>query len=185
MNDNMRGTRRTRRVWLLTCLAGAVLLMTACGASGSSDSSSTISAQTTTYQKLLAFSACMRSHSVLNFPDPNANGTLTLPSGANAINLNSAPVKSAIQTCRKIFPNGGVLDPALQQKILTALLKFSQCMRGRGVTEFPDPELVNGKVSLSLTGSGIDTSSTVFVNAAKACEPIVRALQASAASGTS
>jgi hypothetical protein len=178
MNENTGGTRRSRRVWLLlTCMVGAVLLLTACGSSGgSSSTSATISAQTTTFQKVLAFSECMRSHGVLNFPDPNVNGAITLPTGANKIDLTSAPVKAAIATCRHIFPNDGVLNPEEQEKVLNALLAFSQCMRSHGVTNFPDPALINGKITLSLKGTGITATSPGVVTAGKTCEALVRSI---------
>jgi hypothetical protein len=184
MNDNTDGTRAWRRVWLLICMVGAALLITACGASGGSGSSnsdsnspatsSTGSAQGTTYQKVLAFSQCMRSHGVLNFPDPNLSGAITMPSGTGAINLDSSQVRTAIVACRHVLPNGGALDPAQQEKYLSALLKFSQCMRSHGVANFPDPALVNGQIALSIKGTGINAKSPQVVTAVKTCTAEVR-----------
>jgi len=57
-----------------------------------------------------------------------------------------------------------------------ALLAFSQCMRDNGVRDFPDPK--DG--GISLRGSGVDTDSSAFKAAEKACESLVP--QASAGS---
>lgn len=50
-------------------------------------------------------------------------------------------------------------------------LKFSQCMRAHGVSNFPDP---NGQGVIHLDpNSGIDTSSSTFRSAAQACRRLV------------
>jgi hypothetical protein len=182
MNGNTDGTRGSRRVWLLTCLVGVVFLMTACGSSASSNptasststsSTSSTSTQTTKYQKVLAFSQCVRAHGVSDFPDPNVNGAISLSSLSGQSNLNSTQVSSAIQACRHLLPNGGTLNPAQQQKALTALLKFSRCMRAHGVPNFPDPSLVDGKVSLDLKGTGISGSTPHIVTASATCRSVL------------
>jgi hypothetical protein len=171
MNDNTDGTRGSRRAWLLTCMVGVVLLMTACGASGGSSSTSTPApAQTTRYEKTLAFSQCMRSHGVPEFPDPNANGAIALGSVAGQIKLDSSQVQSALVICRHLLPNGGTLNPAQQQKALNALLKFARCMRSHGVPNFPDPSLVNGNVTVDLQGAGISGASPHILTASRACQ---------------
>jgi len=55
----------------------------------------------------LKFSECMRSHGEPNFPDPAANGSLTLPSGMNA---ESPQFQNAEKACQSLMPNspGGV-----------------------------------------------------------------------------
>ena len=175
MNDNTDSTRVYRRVWLLTCAVGVVLLITACGSSSNtstpSSGSGTVSAQTTKYQKMLAFSECMRSNGVPDFPDPNANGTISL--GSTASKLNGTALRSAEQACRHLLPNGGTLSPAQQQKALNVLLKFSECMRSNGVPDYPDPSLVNGSITIDLQGTGISATSPHILSAAKVCEPLL------------
>jgi hypothetical protein len=46
---------------------------------------------------------------------------------------------------------------------------YAQCMRSQGVTKFPDP---GSQGSSNLSGSGIDTNSTQFQSAEKACLPL-------------
>jgi hypothetical protein len=50
----------------------------------------------------LKFSACMRSHGEPNFPDPAANGSLTLPPGMNA---ESPQFQNAEKACQSLMPN--------------------------------------------------------------------------------
>jgi hypothetical protein len=181
MNDKTVNTRAYRRAWLLTCAVGAALLMTACGSSSgssggnastpSSGGSSTVSAQTTKYQKVLAFSECMRSHGVPDFPDPNANGAISL--GSIASTLNGTAVRSAEQACRHLLPNGGIPTPAQLQKALNLLLKFSECMRSHGVPNYPDPSLVDGTIKVDLQGTGITATTPHILTAAQACEPLL------------
>ena len=56
---------------LAVTLAGAGLLAAACGGGGSP----TPTVQTA-YQKVLAYSQCMRGHGVASFPDPQPNGAI-------------------------------------------------------------------------------------------------------------
>jgi hypothetical protein len=48
-------------------------------------------------------------------------------------------------------------------------LKFSQCMRAHGLTNFPDPSTRGGGIQIGGPGSGIDPRSPVFQAAQKAC----------------
>ena len=58
-------------------------------------------------QALLKYVACMRSHGVPDMPDPNSNGTLTLPTGG-AVSASSPQFQSAQKACQKLFPAQGV-----------------------------------------------------------------------------
>jgi hypothetical protein len=61
-------------------------------------------------QMALAYSRCMRSHGVKNFPDPKLSSggvELTVP---RSINLNSAQFKAADKACKKLMPGGGQTD---------------------------------------------------------------------------
>jgi hypothetical protein len=54
----------------------------------------------------LAFSACMRSHGMTSFPDPQVSGghfMMTLPTG---IDPNSPVFQSAMQACQSLMPGG-------------------------------------------------------------------------------
>jgi hypothetical protein len=171
MNGNKSSIRGSRWVWLLTCMAGTLLLITACGggSSPSSSSASSSPAQSAKYAKVLSFSQCMRSHGVPNFPDPNSSGAITLGGASGSVNLASSQAQSASQSCRHLLPNGGMLNPQQQQKALTVLLKLAQCIRSHGIPNFPDPALVNGSIKLNIQGSGVNPKSPQLISAVRAC----------------
>jgi hypothetical protein len=118
-----------------------------------------------------AYSACMRSHGVPKFPDPDSKGGLTLNAGpGTGINPNSAQFRKAQSACAKYLPSGGKVDPAAQAKALKAALKFSQCMRSHGVPNFPDPQVSGGAIGLRIgANSGINPRSPQFQAAQRAC----------------
>jgi hypothetical protein len=117
------------------------------------------------------FASCMRSHGEPNFPDPNAQGVLSI-SSSSGIDPSSPQFQSAQHACSKYLPNGGQPpSPAQQAKMQAQALKFSACMRGHGVPNFPDPEFGNGKVAIRIgASSGIDPQSPQFQAAQKACQ---------------
>lgn len=58
----------------------------------------------------LKFSACMRSHGVTNFPDPEFSGGMTrvtIDSKDGGIDPNSPIFQKAQKTCQKLMPDGG------------------------------------------------------------------------------
>jgi hypothetical protein len=115
----------------------------------------------------------MRSHGAPNFPDPTSNGAFELGSAASSglIDPNSAAYQKANSDCEHLLPNGGKLTPQQRQQVLNHLLKLAQCMRSRGVPNFPDPQpQANGGIPLSLgPNSGVDPNSAQFQAAWKAC----------------
>ena len=59
-------------------------------------------------QQLLQFVGCMRTHGVPDMPDPNSNGTLSLPSGqSGGVSANSPQFQSAQHACQKYYPSQG------------------------------------------------------------------------------
>jgi hypothetical protein len=63
--------------------------------------------------QLLKYARCMRSHGILNFPDPTSKGLGAM----NGIDMNSPQFQSASQTCQHLLPaiggngNGPVTAP--------------------------------------------------------------------------
>ena len=82
----------------------------------------------------------MRSNGVSEFPDPGASGKFTIDAVANGSSLDtSTPAfKQALSACKNLEPAGfmGTKRSSQQQQ---AALKFAQCIRDNGVTDFPDP----------------------------------------------
>jgi hypothetical protein len=118
-----------------------------------------------------AFSACMRSHGEPNFPDPDAQGAISI-SSASGLDPGSAKFQSAQRACAKLLPGGGrPPSPAQQAAMQRQALRFSACMRGHGEPNFPDPDFKNGGVGIHIgAGTGIDPRSPQFQAAQKACQ---------------
>jgi hypothetical protein len=119
----------------------------------------------------IAYSRCMRSHGVPNYPDPSSSGSL--PKGnAQAFAVSSSQYQAAEQACRQRLPSGGsasltqclmtgdcprsVVGPALEEG-----RKFAQCMRSHGVTNWPDPAIDSlGRPFFPVTKAGISIDAT-------------------------
>jgi hypothetical protein len=178
-------------------LASAALLVSGCGGSSSpgvahlSSSTSGGSAaggagksrapesSASTQQKMVAYSQCMRSHGVPEFPEPTEGRLLIHSNGHNVhvtgVNPQSSQFQAAQKVCGKLLPEGGSLSPAQQAKAQESALKLSQCMRTHGVPNFPDPTFSDGGVRMKLKAggaNGIDPESPQFRAAQKACQSI-------------
>ena len=82
----------------------------------------------------------MRTNGISAFPDPNSSGQLTIDGIANgtSLNPNTLAFEQALDACKDLEPAGFMgsqRTPAQQE----AALKFAQCMRDDGITNFPDP----------------------------------------------
>jgi hypothetical protein len=147
MNDSTRATRRPRGAWprhvrtAAAIIATAVLaLLAACGGSPSPAGSggSPGAAGSANSQKLLAFSRCMRSHGVPNFPDPNGSGLLPKSQVAQ-LTASNPQFPAAHRACEHLLPNGGQPTQAQAQQAWNDMRNFARCMRSRGVPDWPDP----------------------------------------------
>jgi hypothetical protein len=194
----------TRITLSLAVLASAALLVAGCGGSSSSPgvahlssststssdassggSSSSPESSASTQQKLVAFSQCMRSHGVPEFPEPTEGHLLVHSSDHNGhvtgVNPSSPQFQAASKACAKLAPNGGKPPSAAEQtKMQEKALQFSQCMRSHGVPSFPDPEFSHngGGVGVRIGGKNggpgrIDPNSPQFQAAQKACQSIL------------
>ena len=117
----------------------------------------------------VAFTACMRSHGVPAFPDPDAAGTLTITTSPS-LDPSSPLFQKAEVHCQHLLPAGKTLSQAQQQKMKARVLAFAACMRSHGVPNYPDPTFSNGGISQGYGAkSGVDPSSPVFQAARKTC----------------
>jgi hypothetical protein len=177
---------------VLVGLIGLSLLVSACGSAPSSPVAQLGSTNPTStsagtpaggkYASALAYSRCMRSRGVSNFPDPKqgVGGGIEIGSGSG-VNTQSPAYKSTQQSCKDLLPGGGQPTHSEQQQEIELLLQVSQCMRAHGITGFPDPTLSppsnragysdimsNDGVWLAIPNS-IDVRSPAFEWAATAC----------------
>ncbi len=171
---------------VLAGMVGLSLLVSACGGSpgshvaqlGStatttksspSPTTSAGSAQQRALASVLAYSRCMRSHGVPNFPDPNAQGRFP------PFHSDSAASKqvslSANDACKSLLPSGsGVGTPQQRQEKFAFALKVARCLRSHGFPDFPDPAVSSQGAGQNLSGAGIDPSSPRFQAAQTLCE---------------
>jgi hypothetical protein len=167
--------RRCRHRVLAALVAGVCVVATAaCGSSGHKPSASSST------HSFLAFSECMRSHGVPNFPDPGPEGGLNI--GGTGINPFSPSFKAAQATCNKLLPGGGPGSQQASEQQKEQLVAISECMRSHGVPGFPDPttkpptspqgySIMEGVASnlFLLVPNTINPNSPAFEQAAKAC----------------
>jgi hypothetical protein len=161
--------RRPGRAWPTTARTAAaiivatalVLLAAAC--SGSSSSTGSGSTGESANSPLLAFSQCMQSHRVPNFPDPPPGATNAKFPGAQQLGVSSSVYQAAENSCERLLPAGiGDQFPAAEVPLLLrGMRSFSQCVRSHGVPNWPDPTTnSDGQVGFDLVGiPGLDSDS--------------------------
>ena len=138
---------------------GLVLLAAACGGSSAT--------QPAQQNGAVAFSRCMRSHGVANFRDPTTGGVIPKES-PQQLGVSSSQFQAAQSSCRHLLPNGGSGPTTAQvQQDRAHALRFSQCVRSHGVTNFPDPAS-DGRIP-DPASFGIDQGSPQFQAANQAC----------------
>ncbi len=143
---------------------------TAAGASGGSGSSASPESQA------VAYSACMRSHGVPNFPDPqiSSNGNEHKIAMKVTPGITGNPhFKSAQQACSRLLPGGPGEGPNHQITLSeqSQYLKAAACIRSHGVPNFPDPTFSGGGVHIA--HQGLNESSPAFKAAVQACESLI------------
>jgi hypothetical protein len=188
--------RRQRRRHLLpvaAALLGLAAAATACSSNPSSPGVAGASAGTPTTATsanapsgsdsakqaadALAYSQCMRSHGVSNFPDPGANGQIQISSGSTngastGLNPNNPTFQAASKACQSKL--GPPPTKAQQAQALNNALKVSRCMRSHGIKDFPDPTTSGGHISMSIQGGpggDLNPNDPLFAAAQKACMP--------------
>ena len=121
----------------------------------------------------------MRAHGVSNFPDPIAGGGgIQIP---NNVNPRAPGSQSAQKTCFKLLPGGGPGGGHGSEARKEMLLKLAECMRGHGISSFPDPTAAppsappaGGGVAFGAPGAFISVPQNLiqspgFKDAAAAC----------------
>ena len=153
----------------------AALAMAACSSGGdpSSTGGSPPAGAVTSAPSAVAYSACMRSHGVPRFPDPDSKG---MPAAADPqqLGVSSVTLQTAEQVCQPLLPTGGSLRDQTQQcllygdcpqtllqQLLTVERQYARCLRSHGIPNWPDPTIsAKGRPVFDLSGAGIDPKST-------------------------
>ena len=153
--------------WLALLLALTMPLAAACGASGGS--AGRAGSPGRLYQRALAYTGCMRSHGVPDFPapKPGPEGTLIFPLNPPAGMLASPGYDPAFRACLKRAVIGA--RPRRYRAIALSALKQAECMRAHGIASYPSPAALNGGLHVPDTTIGLDTHTPQFQVAGKAC----------------
>lgn len=131
----------------------------------------------------LAYSKCMRTNGVPNFPDPKPGGGFEVAptGGANGA---SPSFTAAEAKCAKILPDigGPGSGPPPSAQALAHWVTVAQCMRRHGISNFPDPKTTFpshppagvGEISdrdgvILVFPHTLDMESPLFTRAASAC----------------
>jgi hypothetical protein len=141
----------------------------------------------------IAYSRCVRSHGVPDFPDPAGNGQVQKTS-AQLLGVSSSRLQAAQTACQHLYPGsgqaGGVLTKdslgqceetgdcpqPLVQAAMTALRAYARCMRSHGVPAWPDPTLDSeGRPGFSLLQvQGFNPDSSQTSNIMQGCYHVMR-----------
>jgi hypothetical protein len=169
---------RARVTAIITVTAAVALLAAGCGGSpsttgsgGSPNAGGPASSPSTLSQKELAFSRCIRSHGVPNFPEPNGSGHLPEET-AQQLGVSDSRLHAAADACQSLSPKQP--PPALTAQQQQDYLRAAACMRSHGISNFPDPTFSGGGVHFPIP-SGIDTSSPQFIQARRICQRLIPA----------
>jgi hypothetical protein len=198
MSDRTCVRHRPRRAWRLAvrtaaviiATAGLALLASACGGGPSSTGSrgSPNAGGSASSPSAVAYSACIRSHGVPDFPDPTSGGGIP-KGGAQQFGVSSSQLQAAQTACQHLYPNnggsGGVLTKdslgqceetgdcpqALVQQAMTALRTYARCMRSHGVPNWPDPTIDSeGRPGVNLVAiTGTNWNSPQISNKMQEC----------------
>ena len=166
------GRRRSRPIkWTaaLPALFALAVLAAGCGGSkspgvaGGEGSSSVLA-------KFEAYTTCMRSHGIPDFPDPT-----TSPGGGVSFQINGGPGSdldhnnprfiAADKACRRLLPGAGQTPAPLSAQRIAAEVSWARCMRSHGLPGFPDPNSQG-----AFDSSKFGENSPAFQTASNACK---------------
>ncbi|HEY3944587.1 MAG TPA: hypothetical protein VGL78_05130 [Solirubrobacteraceae bacterium] len=152
-------------------MVAAVSLLTA-GCGGGSPTTAA-----TGQNELLAYSNCMRSHGVPNFPDPTSNQGID--KGKIIPLVGSPHFQAASNACQHLMPATGLGPPTTTQPTrarFAAALAFARCVRDRGFSNFPDPTVGGQLTPEMVSAAGIDLHQPALLHAGLACAPVTHGL---------
>jgi hypothetical protein len=124
-----------RRSRSLIVVAVLVLIVASCA------SAPTDPAADAVHDQGRRFAACMRDNGAVAFPDPDADGELTIDGIANGSGLDPSTREfaQALEACDDLRPAGFFGQEDLSPEQLEGRLEFARCIRENGVPDFPDP----------------------------------------------
>lgn len=158
---------------LISLVSGAIVvgaLIAGCGGSLSPGSAAHSSVMQTRAQ-FVGYAACMRSHGVGGYPDPQVSASANRVSvriAPGSADPNSPGFRSADRACHHLLPNAGVQGgPGSSSAAQQAQdVVFADCMRSHAVPGFPDP----GRDGVFTLPATLDEQAPAFLRAMHACQ---------------
>lgn len=147
----------------IAAVLATVALVAACGDDGADPAPAADRAPaTSTKSKAVRFAECMRSSGIDGFPDPDADGELTVDGVLNGSGLDpSDPAwKQALEACRDLQPAGFTGRRRTPEQESEGR-RFARCVREQGVADFPDPTpgeplIDTNRIPSTATPAGMD-----------------------------
>lgn len=177
MATNPNGCHVLRMMKWTAALAAVLVfavLAASCGASKSPGAAA--GSSSAVFAKFLAYSRCVRSHGISDFPDPT-----TSPGGGVGIEVNGGPgsdlnknspaFKSANEACKSLEPSGTSGTSQQSSEKVAAERKWAHCMRSHGLAGFPDPNAQG-----AFDRNKFNESTPAFQTASKACQSLKNAV---------
>jgi hypothetical protein len=172
------GRRRPLVVSSAVAVAAFSLLAAGCGGGSSSPGVANVATSSTTTAATtqtgpLAYTHCMRSHGVPNFPEPSSGGEIPKVEVVAARQSDPSRFDAANNTCSQLLPSGNQAPP-ITLADRADYLKATACMRRHGFPDFPDPTFQNGSVTINVPSS-INQNSPQAVRAVTTCRKLIPA----------
>ncbi len=155
MNVRHRSSRAPGTGVMTTLALFASLAMAACGGSsgstkvaslekGDAKSAAEKTKASTPEERekaLLEFTACMRRNGI-DMPDPetDADGNPRMVIPRDPAGIDREKLQKAQEECRDILDSADLGFDTDDPEVRDRMLKLSECMRDRGVKDFPDPD---------------------------------------------
>jgi hypothetical protein len=156
-----------------TATAGSTGTASSSGTASSTGTAGTTSSgaskKLTARDKAVKFAECIRAHGVRDFPDPDPKNQFQY-----GVSVSPEVWKQATTACKDLQPPG-TLSGKRTPKQQSASLRFAQCVRNNGVTDFPDP--VNGEPLIDTTkipSSNKPGGMTILNAATQKCGSILK-----------
>lgn len=122
-------------------------------------------------EKAAEFSECMRENGIADFPEP-VEGRIQLQTHPGSdLNPESPAFQKAEKACRALAPSMEA-SAGQEEAMQASSLEYAECMRSHGVANFPDPEVSEGHVKMTVP-RGVNPSSPTFAKAQEACHELM------------
>jgi hypothetical protein len=113
----------------------------------------------------------MRGHGLTDFPDPNGSGNIDLkdmnPQPGSDLYPDDPRFEAADNACQSLRPS---VSASQRQQDAAQALRWAQCMRANGISNFPDPDS-NGNWHVGdASSAGFDVTTPQFQAALTACQ---------------